>query len=89
MSKAVVSEGSERKWYRRQAVYRYILCACLLAAAVVLMKLTYRKRQKLWLEIGLVYWYAIFDRILSPYEQENGVFHTAWNAPFWFISGYA
>lgn len=36
-----------------------------------------------------VYWYAIFDRVFSPDEQENGAFHTAWNTPLCFILGYA
>lgn len=26
--------------------------------------------KKLWLEIGLVYWYAIFDRTLSPINKK-------------------
>ena len=33
----------------------------------------------------LVYWYAIFDRAFSADLQENGAFHTAWNAPLCFI----
>ena len=33
----------------------------------------------------IVYWYAIFDRVLSPDEPESGAFHTAWNAPLCFM----
>ena len=39
--------------------------------------------------IVLVYWYAIFDRVFSPDEQESGAFHTAWNASLCFILSYA